>query len=126
MNNIPARTTRAALVAVIALSIVALANAQDTPKTPPGAVAPKPIKIVKATYTPEARAAKIQGTVIVEAVVLADGTVGQVKVTRSLDTKFGLDAEALKATKQWTFSPGTRDGKPVPVVVSIEQSFFLK
>ncbi|HEY2907249.1 MAG TPA: energy transducer TonB [Vicinamibacterales bacterium] len=120
------QTTRVALAAAIALSIVTLANAQDTPKTAPTVVAPKPIKIVKATYTPEARAAKIQGTVVVEAVVLADGTVGQVKVTRSLDTKFGLDTEALNATQQWTFSPGTRDGKPVPVVVSIEQSFFLK
>ena len=82
---------------------------------------------MKATYTPEARAAKIQGTVIVEAVVLADGTVGQVKVTRSLDTKFGLDAEALKATEAVdVLARHQRDGKPVPVVVSIEQSFFLK
>ena len=127
MSNQPVpRTTRARLAAAIALSIVAIANAQDTPKSAPTAVAPKPIKTVQATYTPEARAAKIQGTVVVEAVVLPDGTVGNVKVSRSLDTKFGLDTQALNATKQWTFTPGTLNGKPVAVVVSIEQVFFLR
>jgi Gram-negative bacterial TonB protein C-terminal len=44
---------------------------------------------------------------------------------RSLDTKFGLDEQAIKATKQWTFKPATKDGKPVPCPVAIEQSFFL-
>jgi periplasmic protein TonB len=116
---------RAALAAVFAIAGTTLIHAQDTAKTR-GAVPPKPIKIVKATYTPEARAAKIQGTVVVEAVVLPDGTVGNVKVSRSLDTKFGLDTQALTATKQWTFTPGTIDGKPVAVVVSIEQVFFLR
>jgi Gram-negative bacterial TonB protein C-terminal len=49
----------------------------------------------------------------------------RVKVVRSLDTKFGLDEQAIKATKQWTFKPATKDGKPVPCPVAIEQSFFL-
>jgi TonB family protein len=125
-NVLVPRTTRVALAVAIALSIMPIVTGQDTPKRAPTAVAPKPVKIVKATYTPEARAAKIQGTVVVEAVVLADGTVGTVKVSRSLDTKFGLDTQALTATKQWTFTPGTLDGKPVAVVVSIEQVFFLR
>jgi hypothetical protein len=34
--------------------------------------------------------------------------------------------EAIKAAKQWRFSPGTRLGEPVPVVVSIELSFTLR
>ena len=57
-----------------------------------------------------------------EAVVLTDGTVGEVHVTQPLDP--GLDEEAVKALKQWTFSPGTRDGKPVPVSVEIGMPFF--
>jgi periplasmic protein TonB len=114
-----------ALTAAMAVSIVALPHGQETAKSGT-AVPPKPIKIVKATYTDEARAAKIQGVVVIEAVVLPDGTVGSVKVVRSLDTKFGLDTQALNATKQWTFTPGTRDGKPIPVMVSIEQTFFLR
>ncbi len=51
-----------------------------------GVSAPKVVKEVKATYTPEARAARIQGTVLVEAVVQTDGTVrDDVKVVRSLN-----------------------------------------
>ena len=57
-----------------------------------------------------------------EAVVLTDGTVGEVRVTQPLDP--GLDDEAVKALKQWTFSPGTKDGRPVPVSVEIEMSFY--
>ena len=70
--------------------------------------------------------AKVQGTVWVEAVVLPDGTVGQAKVVRSLDSTFGLDEEALKAAKQWRFAPGTRFGQPVAVLVTIELTFTLR
>jgi protein TonB len=81
---------------------------------------------VKAVYTQEAKDAGIQGTVVLDAEVLADGTVGDVKVKQSLDTKYGLDEQAVKAVKQWTFEPGTKDGKPVPVRVDIEITFTLK
>jgi TonB family protein len=37
----------------------------------------------------------------------------------------GLDEEAIKAAKQWKFAPGTRNGEPVPVMVSIELTFTL-
>ncbi|MCH9011413.1 MAG: energy transducer TonB [Chloroflexi bacterium] len=40
--------------------------------------------------------AKVQGTVWLEVVVLPDGSVGDVRVDRSLDRDFGLDAEAVK------------------------------
>ncbi len=86
---------------------------------------PKPIREVKPTYTAEAMRAKIQGTVVVECVVLPDGTVGDVHVVRTLDSSFGLDQEAIKAAKQWRFIPGTRNGQPVPVLISIELSFHL-
>jgi TonB family protein len=54
------------------------------------------------------------------------GEVTEIKILRSLDSTFGLDQEAIKAAKQWRFSPGTRLGEPVPVVVSIELSFTLR
>jgi protein TonB len=91
-----------------------------------GVSVPTLIKEVKPNYTPEAKAAKIAGTVFMSAVVLQDGTVGDVRVTRSLDAKFGLDTEAVKAAKQWTFKPGMKDGKPVAVLVTIEMAFTLK
>jgi TonB family protein len=91
-----------------------------------GVVAPQLVKDVPPQYTAEARAARIQGSVKLDAVVLADGTVGEVRVTQSLDTVYGLDDQSVKAIKQWVFEPGKKDGKPVPVRVDIETTFTLK
>lgn len=87
---------------------------------------PKPIREVKPSYTAEAMRAKVQGTAIVECVVLPDGTVGDVQIVKSLDPSFGLDREAVKAAKQWRFIPGMRNGQPVPVLVTIELMFTLR
>ena len=48
------------------------------------------------------------------------------RVIRSLDRTFGLDEEALKAVKNWRFSPGKRQGKNVAVIVEIELTFTLR
>ena len=61
-----------------------------------------------------------------EDVVLPDGSVGDVRVTKSLDPVFGLDAEAITAARQWRFVPGYRFGQPVPVLVLIELTFTLR
>jgi protein TonB len=81
---------------------------------------------VKPQYTQEALAARIEGTVWLEAVVLSDGTVGDVFVVRSLDSVLGLDRQAVTAMKQWEFKPGTKDGKAVAVRVEVEMTFTLK
>lgn len=91
-----------------------------------GVVVPRLVKEVKPQYTAEAKAAGIQGGVMLEIVVLTDGTVGDVRITKSLDTVYGLDDEAVKAIKQWIFEPGQKDGKPVPVRVNVEMTFTLK
>ncbi len=87
---------------------------------------PQPLKEVKPQYTADAMRAKVQGTVLLECVVLPDGSVGNVEVVRSLDSAFGLDQEAIKAAKQWRFRPGTRFGEPVAVLVTIELTFTLR
>lgn len=87
---------------------------------------PQPLKEVKPQYTADAMRAKVQGTVLLECVVLPDGSVGNVEVVRSLDSTFGLDQEAIKAAKQWRFRPGTRFGEPVAVLVTIELTFTLR
>jgi TonB family protein len=61
-----------------------------------------------------------------ECVVLPDGSVGDVRVARPLDPTYGLDEEAVKAAKRWRFTPGTKDGTPVPVVVTLELTFTLR
>ena len=87
---------------------------------------PRPIHEEKPRYTAEAMRAKVQGAVWLDAVVLPDGSVGDVQITKSLDPVFGLDEEAIKAAKQWRFVPGTRFGEPVAVQVTIELTFTLR
>ncbi|MGE5358509.1 MAG: energy transducer TonB [Bacteroidales bacterium] len=91
-----------------------------------GVSIPRVLREVKPAYTAEAMRAKIQGTAVVEAVVMPDGTVGDVQIVKSLDSAFGLDEEAKKAAKQWRFVPGTKNGQPVPVLVTIELMFTLR
>jgi protein TonB len=87
---------------------------------------PVVVKSVQPQYTQEAREARVQGIVVLDVVVSKDGSVGDVTVSKSLDQKYGLDEQAVKAVKQWEFKPGTRDGKPVDVRVAIEMSFALR
>jgi TonB family protein len=93
---------------------------------PGGVDPPVVIKQVKPAYTTAALQARLQGVVLMEAVVLPDGSVGDVRILRSLDRQMGLDDEAIKAVKQWRFRPGTRLGRPVPFLVNIELTFTLR
>ena len=89
--------------------------------TPPIAVqSPKP------AYTVEAMHARIQGIVMVECIVRVTGVCSDIKVTRSLDPTFGLDDAAVKSVQRWRFKPGSRQGEPVPVIVTIEVSFTVR
>ena len=123
-------TVRLLTLALIALAtMITLAAQADPPQVyaPGNGVSlPVLVKEVRPQYTQAAREARIEGTVLLETVVLADGTIGDVTVTRSLDAVLGLDQEAVVAAKQWKFKPGTKDGKPVAVRVSIELTFTLK
>lgn len=93
-----------------------------------GVTSPVLTKEVKPNYTGDAMRAKLQGVVEMEAVVLPDGSVdpNRIKITRSLDSTFGLDQQAVIAVKQWRFRPGTYKGQPVPVLVNIELTFTLR
>jgi protein TonB len=117
--------------AVMMLAWLAAAGyAQDSTQLPrqndPGVTPPAVLKDVKPVYTEAAKEAGVQGTVELEAVVLTDGTVGDITITKSLDRKYGLDEEAFAALKQWRFTPGKKDGKTVPVLVTIEMTFTLR
>jgi len=91
-----------------------------------GVTAPRLIREVKPGYTGEAMRARIQGIVRLQAIVLADGSVGSTRVVRSLDQTFGLDREAEKTVRQWRFQPGTLAGRPVSVVIDVELAFTLR
>jgi TonB family protein len=68
---------------------------------------------------------KIQGDVMLEAIVGADGKVARVRVTKSLNAPSGLDQSAMDAAKAWLFKQGMLDGKPVPVIVQLVLNFSL-
>ena len=89
-----------------------------------GVTMPTPTERVNPEYTADARRRKIEGTVLLTCIVRPDFTVSDVVVARSLDA--GLDEEAVKALKQWRFAPGRRDGRFVPVRVSVEMTFSLR
>jgi TonB family protein len=88
-----------------------------------GVSAPHIVEHPDPAYTEEARAAKLQGTVLLQVVVQPDGTAGQIQVLRSLDA--GLDQKAAEAVGKWKFQPGVKDGRAVPVQATIEVNFRL-
>ena len=99
----------------------------DGPALPGNGVLPPRIRRkVDPQYTADAMRAKIQGSVLLSAVVLPDGSVTDIRVIRSLDRTFGLDGRAIEAARQWQFFPGTRYGEPVPVLVNIELVFNVR
>ncbi len=78
----------------------------------------------KASYTDDARRRGIEGEVLLEIVILRDGSVGDVRVRRGLDP--GLDRRAVDAVRQWRFSPAKRHGVAVDVVVEVAVEFKLR
>src|SRR5690349_9634162 len=74
-------------------------------------------------YTEEARAAKIEGNVLLAVELDEEGHFQSIKVTRSLG--HGLDETAVEGVKQWRFEPATRNGHPVSSKAAIEVNFRL-
>jgi TonB family protein len=85
---------------------------------------PAVVTEVQPVYTRAAMQALAQGAVEVEALVGIDGAVADTRIVRRLHPD--LDAQALAATRQWRFRPGTVKGVPAPMVVIIELTFTLK
>jgi TonB family protein len=120
------RTLVSVLVAIAALSVGVRTQNEPVYEVGKDVTAPVLVKSVRAVYTKEAIAQRIEGSVVLDTIVQSDGKVGEVKVVQSLDPVFGLDQEAVKAVKQYEFKPGTKDNKPVAVRVKIQVTFTLK
>lgn len=75
-------------------------------------------------YTQDAREAKVEGIVLLQAIIRRDGSITDIKTIKGLG--YGLDEAAINTvTKQWRFQPGTLNGQPVDVRANIEISFRL-
>ena len=88
-----------------------------------GVTAPVPTYKPEPSYTKEAKAAKLQGSVVLRVVVGADGSVTDVKVVQPYDA--GLTANAVDTVRTWKFKPALKDDKPVACRVTVEVSFRL-
>jgi periplasmic protein TonB len=84
---------------------------------------PTKLKNVPPVYPPIAQSARVQGVVIIEATIGADGKVKDAKVLRSIPL---LDQAALDAVKQWVFTPTLLNNVPVPVIMTVTVNFTLQ
>ena len=84
---------------------------------------PEKTRDVAPLYPAIAQSARVQGIVIIEATIGADGRVTDVTVLRSIPL---LDAAALTAVRQWEFSPTLLNGIPVPVIMTVTVNFTLQ
>ncbi len=89
-----------------------------------GVTEPIPIEQPRPPYTEEARKNRTEGTLVLQAIIRANGRVDSFRVVKGLG--YGLDESAINtiATK-WRFKPGTFKGTPVDVQANIEVSFRL-
>jgi protein TonB len=83
---------------------------------------PKKIRHVAPVYPEVAQNAKVQGVVILEALVDHNGGVADARVLRSVPL---LDQAALDAVMQWKFTPTLLNGNPVSVLMTVTVNFTL-
>ncbi|MDH3628520.1 MAG: TonB family protein [Acidobacteriota bacterium] len=88
-----------------------------------------PILIQESKVTPDypeiARTARMEGTVIMQAIIFRDGTVGEVEVLRVTQPGVGFEENAINAVRQWRYEPAKQNGKPVEVFFTIKVDFTI-
>lgn len=85
---------------------------------------PVPIARPEPEYPEAARRIHLEGMVILEAVISADGAVGDVRVVHSANPL--LDTAAEKAVRQWRYRPATLNGRAVSVYLTVTMTFGLR
>jgi protein TonB len=83
---------------------------------------PKQVRRVNPEYPVTALSSRVQGTVLLEVTIGADGKVSDVRVTRSIAL---LDPAAVEAVRQWVYEPTIVNGVPHPVIISVAVDFKL-
>lgn len=114
--------------------VTGLQAAPPPPPPPPPAPSLGPMRIggdirppvlvhrVEPTYPELASNARVEGTVILEAIIDEEGAVQSLKVLRSVPL---LDKAAVAAVEQWRYSPVMLNGRPVPVILTVVVSFKI-
>jgi protein TonB len=88
-----------------------------------------PVLIPESKVEPEypelARVARLEGNVILQAIILKDGSVGDVEVLRTNRPNMGFEDAAISAVQQWRYKPALQNGKPVEVYFTVFVDFKL-
>lgn len=89
-----------------------------------------PVLIPETKVTPEypeaARVGRLEGKVILRAVIRRDGTVGDVSVLRVSMPSLGFEESAMAAVRQWRYQPAMQRGRPVDVYFTVMVDFELR
>ncbi len=128
-SSMPLRPLAAALL-IAAAALIAACDSSSPTEPCPGpmsasgsVVAPVKIFAPPPQYTEEARQARIQGVVIVQAIIDCQGFVTEINVLKELP--LGLSEAAVSAISQWRFEPATLDGRPISVYYNLTVNFRL-
>ena len=76
-------------------------------------------------YPELARVARLEGNVILQAIVRKDGSVAELEILRCNRPNMGFEKAALDAVSQWQYIPATQNGKPVEVYFTVYVDFTL-
>jgi TonB family protein len=87
-----------------------------------GVKEPVPVTTPMPPYTEESRRVRIDGTIVLQAIIRKNGTVTDVKVIKGLG--YGLDESVINTiVTKWRFRPGTLNGEPIDVIANEEVRF---
>ncbi len=89
----------------------------------PDLTAPVAIRKVDPVYDPQALREKVEGFVLLYAVIHQDGKVDSVRVVKGLNSQ--LDENAMNALRRWEFQPATRNGVPVALEAVVQIPFSV-
>jgi TonB family protein len=127
------RVSRISLLALSALALAYSASAAPDDKSaapkeviyqPGGDVkSPKLIHYVEPAFSSSSKEAFVEGVVRISTVVKLDGVPADVHVLKGLNSE--EDQKAADAVGKWRFQPGTKNGQPVNVRVTVEVEFHL-
>lgn len=127
---------RGVLAPLLLAPCLLLGACGDSPTAPPMPLCPGPMMVegsverpVKISapppqYTEEARRARIQGVVILQAIIDCEGNVVEIMVLQGLS--HGLTESAVDAVSRWRFEPARQNGMPVSVHYNLTINFQLQ
>jgi len=90
-----------------------------------GLISPELVRLKLPLYPPLAKAQRVEGLVVLSALVSEDGKVLDVKVLRGVTQKVGINEAALQAVRSSTFRPATKDGIRVKAYKTVTIPFKL-